>query len=544
MKVLTRSIAFAGTLLAAPCAEAQNYFQRSTLFEHTEPTTGFELAVETADGGVLTTLDADTALYLVKLDPNGDLLWANSYLAFSGDTHWDIVQLSATADGGCIFIHDVWIHGPAFEENYQATLTRLDIAGQVLWSRKYTLPLPSTLNTSSPYPMLVTHPNGTHSVLFHGTNSWHELLLSIDDQGAILWSSLLNAWTTTTYDVQLVGTPNNGVLLLRGSGSFGGHISAVSYDQFGNRVWGTKVGMTNGSWEYANAKCAVTGSGAVYIVGSQHMPQQQHGYLVRLDPNGSLAWYKLFGDGLYLPFPIDPLQPGFELPNGDLEFGLRTRQFFTSAGVHLGGAARSLPTTVIGSEQFIRHTGYGERSASGFIVTGNYKRIDQLFNYTWTTPTIDRIPWDLTSTCGWTMDTTYAVADTLVPMAFIQVDTLPASLPQAVTVIDTTTIAVPANLTTFFDFCTLVGFEENTAHYHPELEVFPSPLAAGNPLHLRTSKAAEIIVVDARGRIVWRGRVPAGLTQIPTSGLASGLHLVQGIDGQGKALGSARFVVE
>ncbi|MBK7752988.1 MAG: hypothetical protein IPI41_10440 [Flavobacteriales bacterium] len=119
--------------------------------------------------------------------------------------------------------------------------------------------------------------------------------------------------------------------------------------------------MTNGSWEYANAKCAVTGSGAVYIVGSQHMPQQQHGYLVRLDPNGSLAWYKLFGDGLYLPFPIDPLQPGFELPNGDLEFGLRTRQFFTSAGVHLGGAARSLPTTVIGSEQFIRHTGYGER---------------------------------------------------------------------------------------------------------------------------------------------------------------------------------------
>ncbi|MBK6542308.1 MAG: hypothetical protein IPG10_13720 [Flavobacteriales bacterium] len=78
MKVLTRSIAFAGTLLAAPCVEAQNYFQRSTLFEHTEPTTGFELAVETADGGVLTTLDADTALYLVKLDPNGDPLWANT----------------------------------------------------------------------------------------------------------------------------------------------------------------------------------------------------------------------------------------------------------------------------------------------------------------------------------------------------------------------------------------------------------------------------------------------------------------------------------
>ncbi|MBP6697621.1 MAG: hypothetical protein KA175_08385 [Flavobacteriales bacterium] len=540
MKIITRSLALLAPFLPAILLAQPGYFQRSTLFEHTEPNAAFANAVETSDGSVLAALNLDTANYLVKLDQNGEFVWANAYPSSSTDDTWRAGALTATADGGAIVLHDEYLDistAPNYQ-TFEVTATRLDAAGQVMWRRKYNAPVPMFVS-AFPHASIVTHPNGEHTILLHGFLTYHNVLVRIDDLGNVIWSTYPDS-NVMDSEADLLPGPDNGVLLVYLSDfPSGDGIVAMRFDQSGSMLWGKRIKMTNASAMYSNMNAGVIASGAVYLIGEQEIGQTDRDLLIRFEPNGDLAWYKLY-DTSFAPSPSFTLT---ELTNGDLMFGSRGREYFTSGGTYLGHAGTSFPSTDVGNDQFVRSAGYTGLSSIGFLVSGNYKRTDQLFGYSWSTPTIERIPLDLAGTCGWVMDTSYAVTDTLVPLAFISLQTMDAPVPETVFSADTSFIIVPSNLA-FFDFCALVGVEENIVVDQPAIEVFPSLVSAGDPVNLRTTDAAEVIVRDARGRIVWRDRVQAGLTQIPTSGLAAGLHVIHALDRTNGTSDSVRFVVE
>ncbi|MBK7271001.1 MAG: hypothetical protein IPI07_16320 [Flavobacteriales bacterium] len=335
MKVLTRSIAFAGTLLAAPCVEAQNYFQRSTLFEHTEPTTGFELAVETADGGVLTTLDADTALYLVKLDPNGDPLWANTYPSSVTDDNWQLFHISPTSDGGALLVQDLWGEEPQFYfMRIRAVLTRINASGAVLWSKSYSAETNGTTNALL-HASIVTQSGDVHTLTLRSPNWQYDYtLLRLDDSGNVLWGRKA-ALGADLSEVTVYGDVNNQVTVLcHHEYHFMEPLVIMRFDGSGANLWRTKLRMTNSDWEYTAAFGLGTANGSFYVHGHQDTPQTQFNYLLKINASGSLAWYKLYGEGMYQPWTAGP---GLELANGDLQFGRLDRQVFNPTGGHLGG---------------------------------------------------------------------------------------------------------------------------------------------------------------------------------------------------------------
>jgi len=546
MKLLTRSVALVALLLPALLLAQPGYFQRSTLPEHTGNGVGFKLPTETADGSILSVLDTDTTLYLVKFDTNGDAQWARTYPAGTNDPEWRIIRISATSDGGAIMIQDAWIwDDQPWQTYFHVVLTRIDPQGDILWSKHYSMntggfsigPVDARLNTE---------PGDLHTVLLHMTTTQNTTVLRVNDSGDLLWSRKL-AMAPSQAVIQLVQDPSLGAcVLMRSTYIEGSPIAVMRLDNNGNYLWGRTVMMIDEPWTYLGATGLATTDGTaasqdvLYIYGRQKalLPTDKD-FLLKFNNSGVLEWYKWYSDHLY-----NARSEGFsrELPSGDLEFGITQRQRFDVSGTHLGGGERFFPVGPFGSG-YGRSWESGRTMLPGFIQSGSYQKTDQ-DSLLWTTPAMERVPWDLTNTCVWTADTTFALTDSFIPMALVDVDTLPAPLAQIVSVTDTNTIAVPANLTAYFDFCTIVGVDENIAYDQPILEVFPSLIAAGDRLNLRASAAAEVTVLDTRGRIVWRERVPAGLTNVPTSGLASGLHLVQRIDGQGIALGSARFVVE
>ena len=533
------SLAVAAQLVAQPA-----YYQRSTLLEHPGHDPRFTYSVESPDGSVFAFLWVDTAQYVVKLDPNGDPLWSMRYMADPQDGYSHISELAPTADGGALLVHDLDETTDGLEYWQHAVCTRIDGAGQVVWSKRYSTTI-QVWSSGGWNAEVVNHPNGEHTILLMEWPAPYEapVLMRISASGDLLWSVKQALGSSGGLDRFLLPADGNSTILVTPSDAQSHGV--FRHDQNGALVWGIGVRMTNAVWTSYNTIPLATASGQVYLAGDQHgLNSVSYPFLLRIAASGVVDWYKLYGTGQF-GSALPMYGPARQLASGDLLFGSLRRSYFDANGEHLGSAVQSLPTEVFMNNEYqlIPHPSKNAPQA-GSLVSGAYHKTDLTFAYQWSTPTIVRIPWNLGTDCGWATDTILTQVDTIVPAAIVSVDNMPLPQSQVMVVTDTTTIALPANLTTFFDFCTLVGFEENTAHYHPELEVFPSPLAAGDPLHLRTSKAAEIIVVDARGRIVWRGRVPAGLTQIPTSGLASGLHLVQGIDGQGKALGSARFVVE
>ncbi|MBP6390058.1 MAG: hypothetical protein KA175_08375 [Flavobacteriales bacterium] len=510
--------------------------------EHTGASARFSHTAEAPDGSVFSVLTTDTAEFLVKLDPTGDLLWSMHYPANVQDQYWFIDEIEPTADGGALLVHDLDQTSDGLEDWQHAVCTRIDMAGQVVWSKRYS----ATINAWSNgiwTADVVNHPNGDHTVLLM---EWpfaytSPVLLRINASGDPVWG-ITQGLGPSGPDRYLMPADGNGTILFTPGDNANG---IFRYDDTGALLWGIQVQMTNTVWNYVNMIPLVTPTGEVFLAGNQYdLGSLNYTYLMKVGSAGVLDWYKIFGSGQFgMTLPM--YGPAKQLTNGDLVFGSQRRSYFSFTGDHLGSAVQAHPTQVLMNNEYqliVHPSKYGAQMGS--LVSGTYHKTDLTFAYEWSTPTIARIPFDLAGTCGWMIDSTLAEVDTIVPAGMLGVADLPVPQPCAVSVIDTTTIAVPDNLTTYFDFCTLVGFEENNAHYHPELEVFPSPLAAGDPLHLRTSKAAEIMVLDARGRIVWHERVNSSLINVPTSGLASGLHLVQAIDGQGTALGSARFVVE
>ena len=530
------SLCAAAHLLAQPA-----YYQRSTLVEHTGATARFSHTAEAPDGSVFSVLTTDTAEFLVKLDPAGDLLWSMQYPANVQDQYWFIDEIEPTADGGALLVHDLEQTSDGLEDWQHAVCTRIDLAGQVVWSKRYSATITAWSNgiwTAD----VVNHPNGDHTVLLM---EWpfaytSPVLLRINASGDPLWG-LTQGFVPSGPDRYLIPADNNGTVLL----TPGEHDNGIfRYDETGALLWGIRVEMTNTVWNNVNMTPFVSPTGEVFLAGNQYdMGFLNYSYLMKLNVSGTLDWYKIYGDGQFgLTLPIHG--PAKQLANGDLVFGSLRRSYFSPNGQHLGSAVQSHATQVLMNQEYqldLRPSKYA--SQVGSLVSGTYHKTDLTFGYEWTTPTIARIPFDLAGACGWVIDTTLAVVDTTVHAGMLNVEVFPAPQSCVVTVIDTTTIAVPANLTNFFDFCTLVGLEENNAHDQPLLEVFPSLVTAGEAVNIRSSNAAEVTILDARGRIVWRGRINADLNAIPTNGLAPGLHVVQAVDQRGEVC-AVRFVVE
>ena len=528
-------------LLLSLVGHAQSpHYMRSTYPERTS-FLGFQKIVESSDNGFIALLLGNPVRQLMKLDAAGDPLWAKSYPIGVNDTAWALYEMVATQDGGALLVQKVYTTGTG-PEDHHAVLTRIAGNGNIAWSKHYRTNV--GLENIGVQPRLVAHANGEFTFAFVGDQSGSSNLITrLAANGQVQWSRIQSPFQIT-WDMrhELLPSLDNSLTIVSHTGyGYEGMIAVTRIDEFGSFTWGTTVQMTNVEWEYSEATALVTNTGAVYVGGTQDyvVGPISFGFMTRFDPVGQLDWYRLYGQS----FNSTSIgRPGRELGNGVLQFGIRGREYFAPDGTHLGRGTREFPVWSAGGNEYSLEDERLNSNSNDLLISGNFRKRDELFNYTWYTPTVGHVPWNTTE-CAWVADTSYALADTLVPVAFLSIGTTAVVQPVGILVSDTSTHAEPEAFDPFFNFCTLVGLEENNAHNQPMLEVFPSLVTAGEAVNIRSSSAAEVTILDARGRIVWRGRINADLNAIPTNGLAPGLHVVQAVDQRGEVC-AVRFVVE
>ncbi|TGD57628.1 T9SS type A sorting domain-containing protein [Flavobacterium humi] len=257
--------------------------------------------------------NSDTYSWLVKLDPNGNMLWQKNY----GETNTDVVgyTVKETSDGGLILL------GSVYKSNtgYDARLVKTDGLGNIVWSKTFaglysgTETFKGIVETPDGY-MLAGYSeseSGTFNVNFGGnlggSDGW---VLKLDPTGNILWKKNYGTVNSEYF--------NNIVLLSNGDSIVSGYSYAqggnglsdfwiVRIDKNGVVLWDKKYG---GNGYDESVKTIITYDGNLICVGKTRSSSYSgnvaynHGnddaWVVKLSSEtGNLLWENTFGGTEY-----------------------------------------------------------------------------------------------------------------------------------------------------------------------------------------------------------------------------------------------------
>jgi len=166
-----------------------------TMWAKSYGTTGFEYgqyAVQTSDGGYIvvgTTESTSWNIYVVKTDMNGDTLWTRIY-GDNGDDEANSVE--QTPDGGYMVCGYTNSYGAG---NYDYLMMKLDANGDMLWSKAY-----GTLADELGYFAQSTFDKGyiISGAAFAPNSTIDAYVIKTDSFGTVQWSNyygtLLTDW--------------------------------------------------------------------------------------------------------------------------------------------------------------------------------------------------------------------------------------------------------------------------------------------------------------------------------------------------------------
>ena len=202
--------------------------------------------------------------YLVKLDKEGDLLWAKTYGGSDGDFD---PSFTATRDGGYAFFGSTY----SFGAGHQAYLVRLDKDGNVMWSKTFGVP-----GTSYSGPIEPTNDGG---FLVGTTNSLYSAsIIRLDSLGNVLWTKT----SSNSQWIKSVKQTKDGGFIAIGESVHGvspiPDVYVLKFTGSGILSWQKKIELSLG---YAVKE---TNDGG-YVLGV-------NGGLIKLDSLGEVLWRK------------------------------------------------------------------------------------------------------------------------------------------------------------------------------------------------------------------------------------------------------------
>jgi hypothetical protein len=250
------------------------------------PDGGFLIAGSTYSFGV-----ANSDVYFVKTDGEGNAQWENTY----GGDKWETVHdVIATSDGG--YAAAGWTSSFDAPGGSQGYLVKTDANGNLEWQKLYGGAIHDSFNG------LVELVGGGY-VLFGKTNSWGAgwddfYLVRVDSDGDVIWENAYGGpGNDLGYDV--VAT-SDGIVACGWAG--GGDNCPGQFDVYlfkvdfeGNLLWENCYGGAG----YDGCKMiAGTPDGGFVVCGHIQITGdgRSTGYLIKTDGSGNLLWEKTLGD--------------------------------------------------------------------------------------------------------------------------------------------------------------------------------------------------------------------------------------------------------
>lgn len=243
--------------------------------------------------------------YLTKVDSMGAVLWRKTY---GGIGNENVHAMSATDDGGFILCGSTTSYGP-FAQN--VLMIRLDANGDVLWAKGIGSWDDDTGNT------VVQCDDGGFLVagMTHGSmNSGHDMLLIRTDQGGdTLWTRVIGAvWTDVP---RSLCKTNAGYVIAGTTSSFGpgfNDVLLMEIDDNGNQLWDRTYGGT--AEDDCDAIIPTADGGFLLAGATSNFGVSTHSaYLIRTDALGDTLWTRAYDNGDYVYCATQSSDGGFLL---------------------------------------------------------------------------------------------------------------------------------------------------------------------------------------------------------------------------------------
>src|SRR3989304_8964590 len=215
-------------------SEAQGTFQKTY-------GGGTAYSVEkTNDGNLIITGDP---MFLLKMDPNGNVLWHKSYSSISGAVIGSsVVQ---TTDGGFIIAGTLNLGSPTSK----VVLVKTDSNGNPLWSKTYGGNKSESANGG------INTLEGGYAIIgttkSFGTNFDDIYVIKTDSNGNLEWSK--NIADTPVDDIDfgtsIVQAPDSGYVIcgrIYNASNNSGDVGLIKLDASGNLLWSQSYGGTGG----------------------------------------------------------------------------------------------------------------------------------------------------------------------------------------------------------------------------------------------------------------------------------------------------------
>jgi len=244
---------------------------------------GFIIAAHTSSFG-----EGQHEVYLLKTDPNGNILWTKSY----GNTGGDFLRaIDQTPDQGYIMVAETYSFGAGGSDIY---VIRTDAQGDTLWTKTF-----GGAGDDFGYSIRLT--NDQAYIIAGHTRSFGQgqldmLLMKIDDQGNLLWAKTYGG-LDEEYGYSVEPTDDGGYIVSGSTKSFakGGFcdilcddVYLIKTDANGDTLW-TK---TYGSLAYEvgwSVRTTSDGGYAVVGISTGFGAGGEDFYLIKTDENGNLG---------------------------------------------------------------------------------------------------------------------------------------------------------------------------------------------------------------------------------------------------------------
>jgi hypothetical protein len=241
-------------------------------------------AAPTPDGGFLIagatgSFGQGGDAYLMKVDAEGEREWSGYYGGIAVEEAWSI----AVADDG-YFIAGTSSGGGL--GGYDGAVIRIDLLGQVLWSRSYGTPDWDFIYAIAADDVGLYLAGRTYGGTLGGADHW---ILRTDVVGEVIWSSLQGGvYEDEARDVQ--ATADGGCIVVGTMGISDGtsDVHLMKFTSSGGMEWDTTIG-TDSIDLGQSVRATMEGT---YIIGgsSRGFSSNSEMYLAEVDQFGSIQW--------------------------------------------------------------------------------------------------------------------------------------------------------------------------------------------------------------------------------------------------------------
>lgn len=221
-------------------------------------------------------------LWLVRLDPNGNLIWSKTFGAGAGDHGRCVAQ----APNG-----DLLLSG--FRNAHRPVIYRVDINGNIIWQKEFNL-------NNGICNYVEFFPNGDILAIgdFVGPYGGRDVFMSrLDGTGNLIWAKQLGTGGEDGIDWDVAGKlGNNDFILSATMSGFGTDqdMTLSKFDLSGTLIWRKRV--YGGGIDKAHFVNQTDDGGYIQSGTTNSWGFGDYDVLVnRFDPNGNHLWTKLYG---------------------------------------------------------------------------------------------------------------------------------------------------------------------------------------------------------------------------------------------------------